>query len=232
MKLSLLPLAAPLLLLFAAACSTGGAEPLPGQSVAHDLAARPDAALISRHPRLLRRGGAVLSVRSGDGERVFRDRGACAGFDTCERHRAVAVLRNRYVAVEVAHGEGSDTILIDTGSGNSRDIGAAPHPSPSGGLFFVGYAEDIGDWTPLMGASVWRLSDTGSVADRLRVVDTSLAYVMSFVGWRSERCVEFRGTRGFPLGADSGERSFFLSERGGDWQMSEERPPECSGAAG
>jgi hypothetical protein len=232
MKISLLSLAAPLVLLFATSCQTTELAPLPGQSVGHDLARDPDAALISRHPQILRRQGAVLSIRSGNGERSFRDRGVCAGFDTCERHRVIAVLRDRYVAVQVGHGEGSDTLLLDTQSGNTRDIGAAPHPSPSGELFFVGYSEEMGDWTPLLGASVWRLSDAGSVADRLRVVDTSLAYVTSFVGWRSDRCVEFRGTSGFPVGGDSQERSFFLSERGGDWQLSKERPPECLGAAG
>jgi hypothetical protein len=232
MKLSLLRVTVPLLVVLATACQTTQAEPLPGESVEHDLAQDPDAALISRHPQILRRRGAVLSVRSGGGERSFRDRGVCAGFDTCERHRVVAVLRDRYVAVQVAHGEGFDTLLLDTQSGNGREIGAAPHPSPSGDLFFVGYSEEVGDWTPLMGASVWRLSDAGAVAERLRVVDTTLAYVTSFVAWRSERCVEFRGTRGFPFDGNSQERSFFLSEQGGDWRLFEERPPDCAGAAG
>jgi len=223
---------APLLVLFATSCRTAESEPLAGQSVEHDLAAGSDSALIARYPQLFRRSGAVLSVRSGEGERSFRDRGACAGFDTCERHRVAAVLRERYVAIDVGNGEGSDTLLLDTQSGNTRIIGREPHASPSGDLFFVGYTDEVGDWDPLMGASVWRLSDTGPVAERLRVVDTALAYVTSFVAWRSERCVEFRGTRGFPFGGDAAERSFFLLERGGDWQLSEERPPECSGPTG
>lgn len=215
----------------AASCRTAPAEPLPGRSVEHDLAGDSDSAIVSRHPLLIRREGRVLHVRSAEGERAYRDRGRCAGFDTCARHRVRAVLRDRYVAIEVAHGEGADMLLLDTESGNERDIGALPHPSPSGELFFVGFVEEIGDWSPLMGASVWRVDELGAVAERLRVVDTALVYVTGFVGWRSERCVEFRGTRGFPFGSQEQERSFFLAERGGDWQLGEAASPECAAGA-
>lgn len=221
-----------LLALLAVSCRTAAPEPVPGYSIEHDLSRNSDAAIVNRHPRLLRREGSILYVRSSEGERSYRDRGRCAGFDTCERHRARAVLRDRYVALEVSHGEGADTLLIDSASGNVRDIGAAPHPSPSGELFFVGFTEEVGDWSPLMGASVWRLSDTGAVAERLRLVDTALVYFTGFSGWRSERCAEFRGTRGSSFGSDAPERSFFLVERGGDWQLLEEPLPQCVAGAG
>jgi hypothetical protein len=117
-------------------------------------------------------------------------------------------------------------LLLDSVTGNVVDIGWLPYPSPSGRLFFVGFADDS-DWSPLMGASVWRLAEAGSVAERLRVVDDALVRFTSFAGWRTDRCVEFRGAR-----TNEGERSFFLAERDGDWQLSEAAPPECAAPAG
>jgi hypothetical protein len=184
----------PVLALLVVSCRTTSTEPLPGQSVPHDLERDSDSALVARHPRLLRRDGALLSVRSGAGERTYRDRGACEGYDTCARHRVRAVLGERHVAIEVAHGEGADMLLLDSVTGNVVDIGWLPYPSPSGRLFFVGFAGDS-DWSPLMGASVWRLAEAGSVAERLRVVDDALVRFTSFAGWRMDRCVEFRGAR-------------------------------------
>jgi hypothetical protein len=174
-----------------------------------------DFALAAKHPNLLQRNGRSLTVA---GQR-FDDTGNC-NLGDCTRHRADAVWHDRYVGLEVTRYEDADYLLL--GAGDPISLGARPIASPSGKRFFAGTHDDRW-WTPNQGASVWEWEP---LPRRLRVVDTNLVAFDSFVGWRGESCVEFRGARGYNVRPEP-VRTFWLVEREGDWQLTETRPAEC-----
>lgn len=181
-----------------------------------------ETAVAAVHPGLFERRGAELRLKNGA---VFTDSGDCRSLH-CDRYRADAVWHGRYVGVAHDQYEGGSYFLVDTkqASSHADEIAARPILSPSGRRFFAGHHSDM-DWSPYQGAAIWEFN-AGTGADRLRVVDTRLLMFDSFVAWRGDGCVEFKGARGYGE-MSRPTRTYWLVEQGGDWRLLEARAPSC-----
>jgi hypothetical protein len=198
-------------------CAGTGLGDQPVVSIAHDLRRHSDKPIVLAYPDLMRRDGAVLTVRGV----TFADEGDCNQGD-CTRYRADQVWHGEYLGINVTYYEGSDYFLVIRNG--IIPIGSRPIPSPSGKRFFIGQHNDR-EWSPYQGPSVWAWEPTPR---RLRVVDTDLVTFDSFVGWRGDSCIEFVGARGYNTGLQP-LRTFWLAEQSGDWQLLEKRSEICLG---
>ena len=179
------------------------------------LQQHPDARLVSAHPHLMKRKGAVLEARG----QTFADEGDCQSGD-CTRYRADGVWKGEYVGIDVSYYEEGDYFLV--GRNDHIPIGSRPISSRSGTRFFTGHHDDR-RWSQYQGASVCAWDPHPR---RLRIVDTDLVAFYSFIGWHGDSCVEFTGARGFNVALET-IRTFWLAERDGDWQLFEDRPAVC-----
>lgn len=209
-----------LAVLVTSSCSSSEWHPprTTGAAIEADLKENSDEAIVSAHPRLMRREGATLIV----GEERFTDEGDCQWGD-CTRYRADGVWNDEYVGIRVTHYESGDYLLV--GGRQSWSIRSRPITSPNGRRFFTGFHADNEEWTPSDGASVW---DWRDYPRRLRVVDAHLVVFDQFTRWHGDSCIEFTGARGGYGGGDmEPQRTFWLVEQNRDWQLLEERPATC-----
>jgi hypothetical protein len=192
------------------------------EQIAEFMRKRPDDAevMATLSPDRLLREGRTLTIRTGAKTYRFTNAGYCEGYMTCTRYRADQLLHERYIGIQMVHGEYPNSYLIIDLKGGRRlfDTGERPLPAPSAPLAAV--ADDGEANSPIIGG--------------LAVVDLERRRVLwhkpdwyidaRIEAWENDRCVRASFV---PSVEHNIRTTVWIARAGNKWIANETRPATC-----